>query len=53
MTTQTNGKIDPITTQVIRSSLVAAAEEMRIALVKTAYNPLIYEIQDFAGCFAQ
>lgn len=40
--------IDPITTQVIRSGLVAAAEEMRIALVKTAYNPLIYEIQDFA-----
>ncbi len=40
--------VDPITTQVIRSSLVAAAEEMRIALVQTAYNPLIYEIQDFA-----
>ncbi|MEM7028501.1 MAG: hydantoinase B/oxoprolinase family protein [Chloroflexota bacterium] len=44
----TDAKIDPITTQVIRSSLVAAAEEMRIALVQTAYNPLIYEIQDFA-----
>ena len=40
--------VDPITTQVIRSSLIAAAEEMRIALVQTAYNPLIYEIQDFA-----
>ena len=36
----TNSKIDPITTQVIRSSLVAAAEEMRIALVQTAYKPL-------------
>lgn len=44
----TPNPIDPITTQVIRSSLVSAAEEMRIALVKTAYNPLIYEIQDFA-----
>ena len=40
--------VDPITTQVIRNALVSAAEEMRIALVKTAYNPLIYEVQDFA-----
>lgn len=39
---------DPFTTQVIRSALVSAAEEMRVALVKTAYNPLIYEVQDFA-----
>lgn len=40
-------KVDPITTQVIRNALVSAAEEMRLALVKTAYNPLIYEVQDF------
>ena len=40
--------VDPITTQVIRSALVAAAEEMHISIVQTAYNPLIYEIQDFA-----
>jgi N-methylhydantoinase B len=40
--------VDPITTQVIRNALVSAAEEMRLALVKTAYNPLIYEVQDFA-----
>ena len=40
--------VDPITTQVIRNSLVSAAEEMRLALVKTAHNTLIYEVQDFA-----
>lgn len=40
--------VDPITTQVIRNALVAAAEEMRVTMVKTAYSPLIYEIQDFA-----
>jgi N-methylhydantoinase B len=42
------GKIDPITAQVIRSALVAAAEEMKLTLVRTAYNPLIYEVHDFA-----
>lgn len=39
--------IDPITLQVIRNALKAAADEMQIALVKTAHNPLIYEVQDF------
>ncbi len=41
-------QVDPITIQVIRNALVSAAEEMRLALVKTAHNPLIYEVQDFA-----
>ncbi|MFQ5662614.1 MAG: hydantoinase B/oxoprolinase family protein [Terriglobia bacterium] len=40
--------VDPITIQVIRNALISAAEEMRLALVKTAHNPLIYEVQDFA-----
>tara|TARA_B100000029_G_scaffold286710_1_gene280456 strand:- start:521 stop:2284 length:1764 start_codon:yes stop_codon:yes gene_type:complete len=43
---KTNG-LDPITTQVVRSTLVAAAEEMRLTMVRTAYSPLLYEIQDF------
>ncbi len=43
-----NIRVDPITVQVIRNALVAAAEEMRLALVKTAHNTLIYEVQDFA-----
>lgn len=38
---------DPITLQVIRNALKAAADEMQLALVKTAHNPLIYEVQDF------
>ena len=40
-------KVDPITMQVIRSALKAAADEMMISLIKTAHNPLIYEVQDF------
>jgi N-methylhydantoinase B len=39
--------VDPITIQVIRNALRAAAEEMQITLIKTAHNPLIYEVQDF------
>ena len=38
--------VDPITRQVIRNALGAAAREMQTALVKTAHNPLIYEVQD-------
>lgn len=38
---------DPITTEVIRNGLVAAAREMNRTLVRTAYNPLLYEVQDF------
>ena len=39
--------VDPITRQVIRNALGAAAKEMQAVLVKTAHNPLIYEVQDF------
>jgi N-methylhydantoinase B len=39
--------LDPITIQVIRNALKAAAAEMQTTLVKTAHNPLIYEVQDF------
>lgn len=39
--------VDPITRQVIRNALGATAREMQTALVKTAHNPLIYEVQDF------
>ncbi len=40
-------KIDPITIQVIRNALRAAADEMQISLIRTAHNPLIYEVHDF------
>lgn len=39
--------VDPITVQVIRNALKAAADEMQISLIRTAHNPLIYEVQDF------
>ena len=41
-------QVDPITTEVIRNALVALTEEMKLTLVKTAYNPLIYEVMDFS-----
>lgn len=41
-------KVDPITIEVIRNALVALTEEMKLTLVQTAYNPLIYEVMDFS-----
>jgi N-methylhydantoinase B len=39
---------DPITTEVIRRALNAAAEQMKITLRRTAFSPVIYEMFDFA-----
>src|SRR5207253_4449065 len=39
---------DPITPDVIRPSLNSAAEQMKRALVRTAFSPVIYEVLDFA-----
>ncbi|MGH9136775.1 MAG: hydantoinase B/oxoprolinase family protein, partial [Acidimicrobiales bacterium] len=39
--------IDGATVEVVRSYLVAAAEEMRATLIRTAFNPVIYEVLDF------
>ena len=39
--------LDGATVEVVRSYLVAAAEEMRTTLVRTAFNPVIYEVLDF------
>jgi N-methylhydantoinase B len=41
--------VDPITVEVIRAALNAAAERMRIAMIQTAYNHIISESLDF-GC---
>jgi|RhiMetdeSRZDD1v2_1073273.scaffolds.fasta_scaffold26002_5 N-methylhydantoinase B len=40
---------DPISVEVIRAALNAAAERMRITMIKTAYNHIISESLDF-GC---
>ena len=41
-------KIDPIKLEVIRHAFIAAAEEMKTNLMRTAYNPVIYEVLDFS-----
>jgi N-methylhydantoinase B len=41
--------VDPVTTEFVRHALISAAEQMKRALVRTAFNPIIYEVQDFAG----
>jgi N-methylhydantoinase B len=42
------GDADPITTEVVRHSLNSAANQMKRALVRTAFSPIIYEVLDFA-----
>jgi N-methylhydantoinase B len=37
---------DPITTEIIRSGFVAAAEQMNVNLARSAYTPVIYEMKD-------
>jgi N-methylhydantoinase B len=44
-----NVPVDPITVEVIRAALNAAAERMRLTMIKTAYNHIISESLDF-GC---
>lgn len=39
---------DPITAEVLRHGLVSAAEQMKRALMRTSFSPVIYEILDFA-----
>jgi N-methylhydantoinase B len=39
--------VDGATVEVIRSYLVSVAEEMRVTLIRTAFNPVIYEVLDF------
>ncbi|MFG2044077.1 hydantoinase B/oxoprolinase family protein [Dactylosporangium sp. NPDC048998] len=46
MTAETN-QLDGATAEVVRSYLLAAAEEMRATLIRTSFNPVIYEVHDF------
>lgn len=39
---------DAITLEVIRHAFIAAADEMKLNLARTAYNPIIYEVLDFS-----
>jgi N-methylhydantoinase B len=40
---------DPVTTEVIRHGLNAAAEGIKRTLIRTAMSPIIYEVLDFAA----
>ncbi|MBI4528623.1 MAG: hydantoinase B/oxoprolinase family protein [Deltaproteobacteria bacterium] len=42
-----NGKVNPITLEVVRSALATAANEMAVVLRKTSYNMMIYEVRDY------
>jgi N-methylhydantoinase B len=39
--------VDVVTAEIVRNGLASAALEMNRTLVRTAYNPLLYEVQDF------
>ena len=40
--------VDPVATEIVRHSLNSAANQMKRALVRTAFSPVIYEVLDFA-----
>jgi len=44
---QTKCRADPVTTEIVRNGLIAATEEMKTNLMRTAYNMIIYEALDF------
>ncbi|MFN8217831.1 MAG: hydantoinase B/oxoprolinase family protein [Solirubrobacterales bacterium] len=44
-------KVDPVTASIIRHGLDAAADQMLVALKRTAFSPIIYEVMDGAGAF--
>ena len=38
---------DPVTAEIIRNALIAITDEMKTNLMRTAYNPIIYEALDY------
>jgi N-methylhydantoinase B len=45
---QRRAVVDPVTTEVIRNQFISAAEEMKFNLMRSAYNPVVFENCDFA-----
>ena len=39
---------DPVRTEIVRHGLASAASEMKRALVRTSFSPIVYEVLDFA-----
>ncbi len=44
---EVNSSVDAFTAEVIRSTVVAITDEMKTNLMRTAYNMIIYEAEDF------
>ena len=40
-------KVDPATLEIVRGAFIACSNEMGAVLSKTAYNPMVFEVQDF------
>src|SRR5678809_1179232 len=45
--TPMNASVDAFTAEVIRSAVIAITGEMKTNLMRTAYNMIIYEAEDF------
>ncbi|HZD39236.1 MAG TPA: hydantoinase B/oxoprolinase family protein [Terriglobales bacterium] len=39
--------LDPATLEIVRGAFIACANEMGTVLSRTAYNPMVFEVQDF------
>jgi N-methylhydantoinase B len=53
MTTETRRQV-PIVAEIIRNALVSVTNEMKIDLMRSSYNPIIYEMLDFSvGLFTE
>ena len=39
--------VDVVTAEIVRNGMVSGAAEMARTLVRTAYNPLLYDVQDY------
>jgi len=46
VSTEETTQADPITTEIIRNAFLAAAEDMRATLWRSAFSPVIYEMKD-------
>lgn len=46
-TTSRSDGVDPVTVEIIRNGVLSVTEEMKINLMRTAYNMIIYEALDF------
>jgi N-methylhydantoinase B len=40
---------DPVTTEIVRHALQSAAEQMKRALIRTSFSPVLYETLDFSA----